>query len=279
MEFSTVVFALLFGALPVYYVVMILRDIYFVKSPEDLISKPEETDVDISDEAGQFQPILIDKDATAKNVRPVKEAQGDQSIVAAPEAKAKEAEDSKEPTDENGAEEDGVNGTPVPPDSVSEPLAGDEQARKRIQELVKIKRRQMQAEETAAEKFQSENKPKPSDTNAATDKTEETGAGKKTTTKKSSKSPSRSRPIPAYFYYKASVETQATVYCGGQTAEKLSEEVRRVSADKVEMVTKIIESEWGPSNAESRELDEDEKTAIEMAKRRSPKSKIPTCNF
>ena len=72
---------------------------------------------------------------------------------------------------------------------------------------------------------------------------------------------------------------QDTVYCGGQTAEKLSEEVKRVSADKVEMITKMIDSEWEETDAKPRELDEDEKIAIEMAKQRSPKHDVPTVNF
>ena len=313
MEFSTIAFVLLGVGLPVFYLAMIIHDIYFVKDAEELMPKPEEVEVDISDEAGQFQPIFIDKDAapkTAKSVQEVKAEQPEQAntadqpkeanaagqpVVSAPkekgknEAENKEKNKDKEKTDED--DNDKAKTSVVQPDNVLEPVVADKEARKRIQELVRIRRQQMHAEELAAAKEKSKQQPevvvetqehKAENTSTSASPVVYISADDddipKATSSKSMPT-KKQRPIPAYFYYKAKVAPQDTVYCGGQTAEKLSEEVKRVSADQVELITKMIDSEWEETNAEPRELDEDEKIAIEMAKQRSPKHDVPTVNF
>ena len=314
MEFSTIAFVLLGVGLPVFYLAMIIHDIYFVKDAEELMPKPEEVEVDISDEAGQFQPILIDKDAPQKTAKPVQEVKAaqpqptntaeqlketntnDQPIVSAPMKKDKEkAEDKEKSKDKEKSDEDDNDKNKASTAQacyVSEPVVADEEARKRIQELVRIRRKQIHAEELAAARNKSEQQsevgvetPGQKDADAPASKSAsvvyvsaDDGDTPKSTSSKS-KQIKKQRPIPAYFYYKAKVTVQDTVYCGGQTAEKLSEEVKRVSADKVEMITKMIDSEWEETDAEQRELDEDEKIAIEMAKQRSPKHDVPTVNF
>lgn len=304
MEFSTIAFVLLGVGLPVFYLAMIIHDIYFVKDAEELMPKPKEVEVDISDEAGQFQPIFIDKDAAPKEVKPMQEVKTEQTkqtntavqpVVSAPkeknknEAENKEKNNDKEKSDEN--DNDKVKTSAVQADNVSEPVVADEEARKRIQELVRIRRQQMHAEELAVVKEKSKQQPEAvvetqehKAENISTSASpvvyisaDDDGTPKATSSK--SMPTKKQRPIPAYFYYKAKVAPQDTVYCGGQTAEKLSEEVKRVSADKVEMITKMIDSEWEETDAKPRELDEDEKIAIEMAKQRSPKHKVPTVNF
>ena len=314
MEFSTIAFILLGVGLPVFYLAMIIHDIYFVKDAEELMPKPEEVEVDISDEAGQFQPILIDKDAPPKTARPVQEVKAEQSqpmnkaeqpketdtndqpIVSAPKKKGKEkAEDKEKSKDKEKSDEGDNDKTKVPAaqaDNVSEPVVADEEARKRIQELVRIRRNQIHAEELAAARNKSEQQPevgvetpgqKDADTPASKSasvvyvSTDDDDTPKSTSSK--SKQIKKQRPIPAYFYYKTKVVAQDTVYCGGQTAEKLSKEVKRVSADQVELVTRMIDSEWEETDAKPRELDEDEKIAIEMAKQRSPKHDVHTFNF
>ena len=314
MEFSTIAFVLLGVGLPVFYLAMIIHDIYFVKDAEELMPKPEEVEVDISDEAGQFQPILIDKDAPPKTAKPVQEVKvelsqpmnkaeqpketdtNDQPIVSAPKKKDEEkAEDKEKNKDKKKSDEDHndkAQGPVAQSGNVPEPVVADEEARKRIQELVRIRRNQIHAEELAAARNKSEQQPevgvetpgqKDADTPASKSasvvyvSTDDDDTPKSTSSK--SKQIKKQRPIPAYFYYKTKVVAQDTVYCGGQTAEKLSEEVKRVSADKAEMITKMIDSEWEETDAEPRELDEDEKIAIEMAKQRSPKHKVPTVNF
>lgn len=304
MEFSTIAFVLLGVGLPVFYLAMIIHDIYFVKDAEELMPKPKEVEVDISDEAGQFQPIFIDKDAAPKEVKPMQEVKTEQTkqtntavqpVVSAPkeknknEAENKEKNNDKEKSDEN--DNDKVKTSAVQADNVSEPVVADEEARKRIQELVRIRRQQMHAEELAVVKEKSKQQPEAvvetqehKAENISTSASpvvyisaDDDGTPKATSSK--SMPTKKQRPIPAYFYYKAKVAPQDTVYCGGQTAEKLSEEVKRVSADKVEMITKMIDSEWEETDAKPRELDEDEKIAIEMAKQRSPKHKVPTVNI
>lgn len=308
MEFSTIAFVLLGVGLPVFYLAMIIHDIYFVKDAEELMPKPEEVEVDISDEAGQFQPIFIDKDAAPKAVKPMQEVKteqtkqtntADQPVVSAPKGKDKnEAEDKEKSKDKEKSDEDDNDKTKVPTaqsDNVPEPVVADKEARKRIQELVRIRRQQIHSEELAAAKEKSkqqpevvvetqEHKPKDAPTfNSASPvvyiSADDEETPKTTSSSSKSKQTKKQRPIPAYFYYKAKVTVQDTAYCGGQTAEKLSEEVKRVSADKVEMITKMIDSEWEETDAEPRELDEDEKIAIEMAKQRSHKHDVPTVNF
>lgn len=315
MEFSTIAFVLLGVGLPVFYLAMIIHDIYFVKDAEELMPKPEEVEVDISDEAGQFQPILIDKDAAQKTAKPIQVVKAeqpqqtntaeqlketntnDQPIVSAPMKKDKEkAEDKEKSKDKEKSDEDDNDKTIASSAQacyVSEPVVADEEARKRIQELVRIRRKQIHVEELAAARNKSEQQsevgvetPGQKDADAPASKSDSSvvyisaddGDTPKSTSSKS-KQIKKQRPIPAYFYYKTKVVAQDTVYCGGQTAEKLSEEVKRFSADKVEMITKMIDSEWEETDAKPRELDEDEKIAIEMAKQRSPKHDVPTVNF
>lgn len=313
MEFSTIAFVLLGVGLPVFYLAMIIHDIYFVKDAEELMPKPEEVEVDISDEAGQFQPIFIDKDAAPKTAKPVQEVKAEQPrqtntadqpkvanetdhpIVSAPKEKDKnEAENKEKNKDKKKSNEDHndkAKTSAVQPDNVLEPVIADKEARKRIQELVRIRRQQMHAEELAAAKEKSKQQPqvvvetqehKAENTSTSTSPVVYISADDDDTPKAtSSKSmpTKKQRPIPAYFYYKAKVAPQDTVYCGGQTAEKLSEEVKRVSADQVELITRMIDAEWEETDAEPRELDEDEKIAIEMAKQRSPRQDVPTVNF
>lgn len=313
MEFSTIAFVLLGVGLPVFYLVMIIHDIYFVKDADELMPKPEEVEVDISDEAGQFQPIFIDKDAAPKTAKPVQEVKAEQPrqtntadqpkeanetdhpIVSAPKEKDKnEAENKEKNKDKKKSNEDHndkAKTSAVQPDNVLEPVIADKEARKRIQELVRIRRQQMHAEELAAAKERSKQQPevvvetqehKAENTSTSASPVVYISADDDDTPKAtSSKSmpTKKQRPIPAYFYYKAKVAPQDTVYCGGQTAEKLSEEVKRVSADQVELITRMIDSEWEETDAEPRELDEDEKIAIEMAKQRSPRQDVPTVNF
>lgn len=276
------------------YVVLIFQELNAIKSQEDLLPKPEEVEVDISDEAGSFQPTFIDKDAAPKVVRPMPEQQkeepsADKSVVQPPSGKedkeGKEEQkdkESKKPEANEGAPQD----TEAPADNAAEPMMADEATRMRIQELVDAKREEMHAEEMAEEEKKSEQKEPDNQ-----QRDNENGKGKKSKSTKPSNSVSpdvkgadgarkrKRRPIPAFFYYVANVEPQDTVLCGGQTAESLSEEAGRVSADKVAMLAKKIDAEWEESDTEPRELDEDEQIAIEMAKKRNHGRKIPTVNF
>lgn len=82
MAFSTIFIVVIIGYVFV-YAGMIAYDLFIKKDPTDLLPKVEDEEVDISDEVGQFQPILIDKDAkpndqrnTPPAAKPVKEETG-----------------------------------------------------------------------------------------------------------------------------------------------------------------------------------------------------------
>lgn len=62
MAFSTIFIIVIIGYVFV-YAGMIAYDLFIKKDPMELVPKVEDEDIDISDEVGQFQPILIDKDA------------------------------------------------------------------------------------------------------------------------------------------------------------------------------------------------------------------------
>ena len=52
----------------VLYAVMIIRDLFFTKTAEEAATKTEEEEIDITEEAEEFQPIEVHKDAPAPNV-------------------------------------------------------------------------------------------------------------------------------------------------------------------------------------------------------------------
>lgn len=65
MAFSTVLIIVIIGYICV-YAGMIVYDAFVKKEPMELVPNEDEV-VDISDEAGQFQPVLIGKDAKSDN--------------------------------------------------------------------------------------------------------------------------------------------------------------------------------------------------------------------
>lgn len=65
MNFTTILIIVIIGYV-ILYVGMIVYDLFFKKDLAALTPKPEDEDIDISDEAGKFQPILIEKERPAK---------------------------------------------------------------------------------------------------------------------------------------------------------------------------------------------------------------------
>lgn len=61
MAFSTILTIVIIGYILI-YIVMIAYDIFLKKEIVDLVPKYEDEDVDISDEAGSFKPILVEKE-------------------------------------------------------------------------------------------------------------------------------------------------------------------------------------------------------------------------
>jgi hypothetical protein len=64
MKFATILIIVIIGYV-ILYVGMIVYDLFFKKDLTALMPKPEDEDIDISDEAGKFQPILIEKERPA----------------------------------------------------------------------------------------------------------------------------------------------------------------------------------------------------------------------
>lgn len=62
MAFTTIFTVVIIGYVFL-YIGMIIYDLFFKKDAKDFLPKVEDEEIDISDEAGQFKPILIEKDA------------------------------------------------------------------------------------------------------------------------------------------------------------------------------------------------------------------------
>lgn len=173
MAFSTIFITVIVIYIFVYGA-MICYDLFIKKDPADLLPKVEDEEVDISDEVGQFQPILIEKDD-----RP-----NDRKKNAA-------AQKPTEKGDKNGvkagtASSDGTTAAVTFDDEVSNrkslsdtgPKEADEEEKKRIRELVALKRQELLAEQMAdetetqsskgeGERHSLSEKPKPTETDKA----------------------------------------------------------------------------------------------------------------
>lgn len=151
---------------------MICYDLFIKKDPADLLPKVEDEEVDISDEVGQFQPILIEKDdrpndrkkneAAQKPVQDGKEnGNGAKAGTASSEGTTAAATFDEEVSNRKSLSDTG-------------PKEADEEEKKRIKELVALKRQELLAEQMAdeTESSKGENhseseKPKPTETDTA----------------------------------------------------------------------------------------------------------------
>ncbi len=133
---------------------MIIHDLFIKKDPAEFMPKPKDVEIDISDEAGQFKPISVEKsepkqqpaaaqsssvpksDEEIVTVRPI--ADGEQSSPPPPP--------SATPFGSDDAKSDG---------KTSEyfgPRPTDAETQKRINELVKLRRGEMLTDEMTASK-------------------------------------------------------------------------------------------------------------------------------
>lgn len=145
MAFSTIFIIVIIGYVFV-YAGMIAYDLFIKKDPMELVPKVEDEDIDISDEVGQFQSILIDKDEKPNG--------GKQEPRTA--EKVKDDSNTSDKEQKNTSQD-------LPPDvstmtfddepgnrkslSDIEPKAADKATTEHIRELVKEVRQQMTAEE------------------------------------------------------------------------------------------------------------------------------------
>lgn len=155
MAFSTILIVV--GVLYVFiYAGLIGYDLFIKKDPAELLPTVEDEEVDISDEVGQFQPILIDKDAKPgdKNkVHPTGNAQEESGNKDAGNGESKNGNNIIPPKTEEVADcninaadnahmdEEASNRRSL---SDMEPREADGESKKRIDELVRQKRLEME---------------------------------------------------------------------------------------------------------------------------------------
>ena len=94
----------LFGLLVLYYAVMIFLDIQKAKAEKAAqLEKNKEEIIDISDEAGQFQPVIISRDET-KKPKPIETSENKEEEEPQKEEE-KQEKDSKDKSSESHEEE------------------------------------------------------------------------------------------------------------------------------------------------------------------------------
>lgn len=143
------------------YTGMIIHDLFIKKDPAEFMPKPKDVEIDISDEAGQFKPIAVEKSEPKQHTTTVQShsaPKSDEEIVTAhPIADG-----------ESSGKDDGEQPAPPPPsatplgsaDATSDvkasedfcPRPTDAETQKRINELVKLRRGEMLTDEMTASK-------------------------------------------------------------------------------------------------------------------------------
>ena len=135
------------------YTGMIIHDLFIKKDPAEFMPKPKDVEIDISDEAGQFKPIAVEKSEPKQHTAAALNSsvpKSDEEIVTAhPIADG-----------ESSGKADGKQAPPPPPPSTSPfgsddaksegktsedfgPRPTDAETQKRINELVKLRRGEM----------------------------------------------------------------------------------------------------------------------------------------
>lgn len=150
------------------YTGMIIHDLFIKKDPAEFMPKPKDVEIDISDEAGQFKPITVEK---SEPKQPSVTAQSTSSHTLEEIVTAHPIADG-----ESSGKADGEQSSPPPPpsatpfgsdDAKSEgktsedfgPRPTDAETQKRINELVKLRRGEMLTDEMTASKDDSPSAP------------------------------------------------------------------------------------------------------------------------
>ena len=141
------------------YAGMIIYDLFLKKEPVEFMPKPKDVEIDISDEAGQFKPIAVEK---SEPKQPSVTAQSTSSHTPEEIVTAQPIADG-----ESSGKDNGEQSAPPPPpsatpfgsdDAKSEgktsedfgPRPTDAETQKRINELVKLRRGEMLTDEMTA---------------------------------------------------------------------------------------------------------------------------------
>lgn len=140
---------------------MIIHDLFIKKDPTEFMPKPKDVEIDISDEAGQFKPITVEK---SEPKQPSVTAQSTSSHTPEEIVTARPIADG-----ESSGKADGEQSSPPPPPSATPfgsddaksdgktsegfgPRPTDAETQKRINELVKLRRGEMLTDEMTASK-------------------------------------------------------------------------------------------------------------------------------
>ena len=138
------------------YTGMIIHDLFIKKDPAEFMPKPKDVEIDISDEAGQFKPITVEK---SEPKQPSVTAQSTSSHTPEEIVTARPIADG-----EPSGKDDGEQPAPPPPSSATPfgsddaksegktsedfgPRPTDAETQKRINELVKLRRGEMLTDE------------------------------------------------------------------------------------------------------------------------------------
>ena len=141
------------------YTGMIIHDLFIKKDPAEFMPKPKDVDIDISDEAGQFKPITVEKSEPKQPSVTAKSTSShapEEIVTAHPIADG-----------ESSGKDDGEQSAPPPPSSATPfgsddaksdgktsedlgPRPTDAETQKRINELVKFRRGEMLTDEMTA---------------------------------------------------------------------------------------------------------------------------------
>ena len=162
------------------YAGMIIYDLFLKKEPVEFMPKPKDVDIDISDEAGQFKPITVGKDEYRHQPAAIQHStdhKPDEGIATTqPHTDGQEKENgegqksstasaerseapSSPPLSDALFQSDNVEQEGKQSDDI-EPRPTDAETKKRINELVKLKRREILAEAmTALTEALEDNKP------------------------------------------------------------------------------------------------------------------------
>lgn len=266
MAFGTIFTIVIIGYI-LLYGGMIIYDLFFKKSAADLIPKPEDEDIDISDEARQFHPIIIEKECKlgngkkngkradplkscekeVKDGKPVSEESQDE-----PPPQAMVLED-EEPTNRRSLNDIGNRAE----QNTSTPLTDEE--KERLEKLSLIKEEKLR-------NFRGEDKPNTNTTEPPKVDTSSQGEESDTQSQEKEDVEEPQKPVPKKRQYESARkempvpeghkantfeptvripdDTGQTKICNGQTVEDLHEEVKKTLADDLEFAKKALESLW-----------------------------------
>ena len=141
---------------------MIIHDLFIKKDPAEFMPKPKDVEIDISDEAGQFKPIAVEKSEPKQHTAAALNSsvpKSDEEIVTA--RPIADGESSGKADGEQSAPPSPPSATPFGSDDAkfegktSEdfgPRPTDAETQKRINELVKLRRGEMLTDEMTASK-------------------------------------------------------------------------------------------------------------------------------